>query len=211
MTERERNSITVQGTGVAQAAVDQVELELGVEVTRSDAGEAFRAAAATATRLMAILADRGVDSRHVRTAQLRMGPKTRYTDNEEVLIGYSAGQNLVATLLGLNTLGPLLTDIATSGLEGARIDRVSLSSSDPSAAGVLAREAAVADAGQRAQQYAGLVGRTVGAVLEISEVDPGHSPRPMREAKMMAMSADMPVAAGESAVTAAVSIRYELV
>jgi len=207
---KERGGIKVLGNGVAKAAVDQVDLELGIEVVRADAGEAFQAAAATATSLLAVLADRGVDSRHVRTAALRLGPKMTYRDGEERLVGYAAGQNLSATLRGLSTLGPLLTDIATAGLDGVRIDNVSLSSSDPAVAAASAREAAVADARARAEQYATLIGRTLGEVTGIEEVSAQHNPRPMREAKMMAAAAgDMPVGSGDETVAASVVVRYE--
>lgn len=206
----ERGGIKVLGNGVAKAAVDQVDLELGIEVVRADAGDAFQAAAATATALLAILADRGIDSRHVRTAALRLGPKMTYREGEERLVGYAAGQNLLATLRGLSTLGPLLTDIATTGLDGVRIDSVSLSSSDPGQAAVSAREAAVADARARAEQYAALVGKTLGEVISVEEIGAERNPRPMREAKMMSAAAgDMPVGTGDEAVAASVLVRYE--
>ena len=206
---RERNGITVLGAGAAKAAVDQVDLELGIEVVRADAGEAFQAAAATATTLLAVLADRGVDSRHVRTAQLRLGPKMTYRDGEERLVGYAAGQNLSATLRGLSTLGPLLTDVATARLDGVRIDSVSLSSSNPSDASAQAREAAIADAQARAQQYARLVGRALGDVISIEEIAAGQNPRSMREAKMMsAIAGDMPIGTGDDVISANVSVRF---
>ena len=172
--------ITVTGTGGAPAAVDRVTVTLGITVIRPDAGAAFQAAAVTATRVLAILADDGADARAVRTADLTMGPVSEWRDNRDVLTGYSAGQRLIVVLPGLAGLERLLTDVAMGGGEGVRIDSVSLTASDLEAARVRAREVAFADALARATQLTELAGDWAGSAGSRSGRTPGRARRACR-------------------------------
>lgn len=202
--------ITVSGSGVVRAPVDRVELALAVEVLRPDAGAAFTAAAASVAAVLGVLADDGVDSRHVRTADLQLGPRTSYQDNREVLLGYSCGQRLLATLEGLSTLPRLLSDLATTGVEGVRFEGISFGTADSSAAAGQARELAMTDARTKAADLARLAGRELGAITSIAEsTGGGGGPRPMY--KMQAMAASMPVAGGESEISVSIEVHFELI
>lgn len=205
-----RRLITVIGHGATTAAVDQVELDLGIEVLRTDAGQAFEAAAATVTRVLAILADAGVDSRSVRTSNLRLGPKTQWIDNAEQLMGYVAGQQLLATVQGLDGLSRLLTDVATAGLEGVRFDGLSFATSDPSEARAKARELAMLDARIKAGQLAELAGKSLGEVESIAEVVDGGGQRPMVKMELMRSAADMPIATGDADISAALRVVFQI-
>lgn len=205
-----RQLITVIGHGTTRAAVDQVELDLGIEVLRADAGQAFEAAASTVTRVLVILADAGVDSRSVRTMNLRLGPKIQWVDNTEQLMGYVAGQRLLVTVQGLDSLSRLLTDVATAGLEGVRFDGLAFATSDPSAARARVRELAMLDARIKAGQLAELAGKSLGEVESISEVVDGGGPRPMAGTELMRSSADMPIATGDADISAVLQVVFQL-
>lgn len=202
--------VTVVGTGSAGTAVDQVVLTLGVEVVRPDAGDAFRMTAATATAVLGILADDGVDSRSVRTEDLSLAPRYEYRDNEQQLVGYQAVQRLVVTLTGLNSIDRLLTDVVTRAGEGVRIDGVRLSATHPDEAMVQARQAAYSDAAAKAGEYAEHAGRTLGRVVWIQERERGAAGIPglMR----MAGRADvesMPVATGDTTVSTSIAAHWD--
>ncbi|SDO75703.1 hypothetical protein SAMN04515671_1926 [Nakamurella panacisegetis] len=206
---RRRNGITVSGNGSAAAAVDQVAVTFGIAVVRPDAGEAFQGAARTSTRVLAILADDGVDSRAVRTADLTLGPQTEWRDNREVLVGYQAGQRLIVHRTGLAGLERMLSDVAVRGGEGVRIENVTLTPSDPAAALALARVAAFADASAKATQLAELAGRSLGEVTWIDE----RTENGARDIGFVGLSAGggaakMPVAAGDSVVTASITAHW---
>src|SRR6185312_9654339 len=70
------DGVTVFGSATVSTPVDRVAITLAVEIVRPDAGEAYRLAADTVTRLLAVLADDGVDARAVRTLDLSLGPRT---------------------------------------------------------------------------------------------------------------------------------------
>ncbi len=212
MTQNEGHQlITVIGHGATKAAVDQVELDLGVEVMRDDAGQAFEAAAATVTRVLAILADAGIDSRSVRTLNLRLGPKTQWVDNAERLVGYVAGQRLLASVQGLDGLSRLLSDVATAGLEGVRFDGLTFTTSDSSAARAKARELAMLDARIKAGHLAELGGRSLGKVASIAEVADSGGPRPMAKMELMRSSAEMPIATGDAEISTSVQVMFQLI
>jgi uncharacterized protein YggE len=205
-----RDGVTVTGSGKAVAAVDQVTVNFVVAVVRPDAGEAFQAAANTATRVLAILADDGVDSRSVRTADLTLGPKLEWRDNSEVLTGYQAGQRLVVRLTGLAGIERMLTDVAVGGGEGVRIESMSLTPSNPSFALRDARAAAFSDALSKASQLAELAGRMLGDLLWLDERHDGDLAGGMgRPAAARFNAASMPIATGDAEVAASVTAHWK--
>lgn len=202
------NGIVVIGSGTATAAVDRVSISLAVEVVRAAPGDAFADASVTATRLLAILADDGVDSRSVRTSDLTLGPRTEYANGRQQVLGYQAGQRLTVTLDGLHGIERLLGDVATLGGDGVRIDGVSLTPGHPEAALTLAREVAFADATVKAQQLADLAGRSLGRVQWIDERPAGGGPRPMMALRAVAAES-MPVATGDAEIAVSITVSWD--
>lgn len=200
--------ITVIGSGSATAAVDRVSISLAVEVVRAEPGDAFAGASVTATRLLAILADDGVDSRSVRTSDLTLGPRTEYANGRQQVLGYQAGQRLTVTLDGLHGIERLLGDVASLGGEGVRIDGVSLTAGHPEQALNQARQAAFEDAAAKAEQFASLAGRPLGRVLSVDERPANGGPRPMM-ARAAAMAESMPVATGDAEIAVSVTVEWE--
>lgn len=206
---QEPEGITVVGRGTAAAAVDRVTISLAVEVVRAEPGDAWAVASGTATRLLAVLADDGVDARSVRTSDLTLGPRIEYQGNRQQLTGYQAGQRLTVVRDGLHGIERLLTDVAALGGEGVRIDGVSLTPGHPRDALTRARDAAFADADATATQLAGLAGRSLGRVRWIDERPAGGGPRPMMMAMRAAAAESMPVATGDAEVSVEVTVCRE--
>lgn len=201
--------VTVLGQGSVRTPVDRVELMIGVEVDRTEPGPAFQAAAGSVAAVLGVLADAGVDSRHVRTADLRLGPRTHYQEGREEVLSYYSGQRLIATLEGLSGVPRLLGDLATTGIEGVRFDGVSFSTADPTRYLAQAREHAMADARDKAADFARLAGRELGPVVSISESPGGSAPGPVAKRGVMALGA-MPVAAGEASSDVGIEVVFAL-
>lgn len=201
--------IRVLGEGSVRTPVDRVQLSIGLEVDRAEPGAAFEAAAAGVTVVLGVLADAGVDSRHVRTADLRLGPRTAYQDGREVVLSYVAGQRLIAVLEGLSGVPRLLGDLATTGIEGVRFEGITFSTADPTAYLARARELAMADARRKASDYARLAGRDLGQVLSVDET-PGPQWSQPAATRLVSAAAEMDVAAGESASSVSVQVVFAL-
>ncbi|AZI59178.1 DUF541 domain-containing protein [Nakamurella antarctica] len=202
-------SVTVTGQGRVKIAADQVAVDLAIEIVRSEASQAFEAAAGSATTVLALLADGGVDSRSVRTTNMHLAPKLSWQDGQERMLGFSCGQGLLAVLQGLSGLSRLLSSVATAGVEGVRFNGLVFSAADPAQAQQQARALAIADAKNKAEHYAQLVGRQLGQAISVSEIpgSAGGGPITMMRAASLA---DMPVAPGEGEVDAKVEVVYEI-
>ncbi|MBM9468907.1 SIMPL domain-containing protein [Nakamurella leprariae] len=205
------SSVTVSGTGSAATPVDRATVRLNVDVLRPDPGEAFRDAATTSARVLALVAGQGVEARHVRTQDISLGPRSDYHAGQERLLGYAATQRLSVELPRLDGIEQLLSDLAADSDGGLRIDGVTFSATDLVDASVVARERAFDDARTKAEHYAALSGRQLGRVLRLEE---GAAPVvPMlRESVALAASAGppMPVAAGDADVTVGIIVVWEL-
>lgn len=202
------DGVTVVGSGTASATVDRVTISLAVEVVRAEPGDAWTVASGTATRLLAVLADDGVDARSVRTSDLTLGPRFDFNGNRQQLVGYQAGQRLTVVRDGLHGIERMLTDVARLGGEGVRIEGVSLTPGHPQDALTHARDAAFADATAKAEQLATLAGRRLGRVRWVDERPAGGGPRPMM-AMRAAAAESMPVATGDAEVGVTITLFRE--
>lgn len=207
-TPEQPDGIVVVGRGTASATVDRVTVSLAVEVVRAEPGDAWAVASGTATRLLAVLADDGVDARSVRTSDLTLGPRVEFAGNRQQVVGYQAGQRLTVVRDGLHGIERLLGDVARLGGEGVRIDGVSLTPGHPLDALTQARDAAFADADAKARQLAALAGRSLGRVRWIDERPAGGGPRPMM-AMRAAVAESMPVATGDAEVSVEITVARE--
>jgi uncharacterized protein YggE len=71
-----------------------------------------------------------------------------------------------------------------------------------------ARDAAVADALAKAKRYAAAAGLKLGEIISIEEGGAYPPPRPMMRAE--AMAADVPIAPGQTELSASVTITFAL-
>jgi uncharacterized protein YggE len=102
--------------------------------------------------------------------------------------------------------GGLLSALAEAVGDRLEVEGVSLEVSDQVAGQRAAREAAYADAVDRATQLATLAGAELGEPQEV--VEGGFATGPPRAAKLMAESASL--APGESALSASVTVTFRL-
>lgn len=207
-TMSESTGITVSATAVVAAPVDRIVIDLGIETLRPDAGEAFRATATAVERVLSILADNGVDSRSVRTRDLSFGPRTTWQADREVLLGYAASQQLLATLTDLGAVEKILSEVAAHGGAGVRINNVELTAAHPDEALQGAREQAVAQALSKAEHFAALTARVLGPLQWLTEGPARGGPAPMAAAFSLSRSekdASMPVATGDRDISVTIT------
>ena len=107
----------------------------------------------------------------------------------------------------IEAAGGLLTALADAVGDRLEIEGVSLEVADQSAAVVAAREAAYADAVDRATHLAGLAGAQLGDVQDVVEGGGGGSPV-ARVAKAMSDSASFQP--GETSIGSSVTVTFQL-
>ena len=99
-----------------------------------------------------------------------MNPEYTYTDGIQKLSGQRASQILSVTIKSLsnpNQIGNLIIDL--SKVNNITINRLSFDVSNKTAAEKQARGAAVADARNKATQYAKLSNRVLGSIKSVAD------------------------------------------
>lgn len=183
-------------------------VSLGVGAQNADPGAAMTEASEVAAAILARLDEMGIAARDRQTSDVGLQPIwSQSADGQSrEITGYEASNRLTVRVRDLDQLGAVLGAVTEDGAN--RLSGLSFGLQDPDPVTEAARRDAVADAMARAQVLAEAAGVTLGPVLSITEGGGGYapSPMPMMEARMAAA----PIAAGESTVSAHVTMVFEL-
>ena len=204
-----KRTVTVTGTGRANVAPDVVRLDLRVGHDAPDVAAALSGASAGITAVAAVVREQGVADADLRTLDASVAERW---DNTGVAVGFTAQQRLAVTVRELDAVGRILESAAAAIGNALLVDQVRLDVADRTEALRRARDAAFADARDKAQQYAALAAAELGAVLGVAEA--GAAPLGARRMMPMAAPADaaggMPVEGGDLDVGASVTVTWEL-
>ncbi len=196
------NGITVLGTASVTAVPDRASLWIGVESQGETAKAALAANAAEMRRVLAALRNAGATQ--LQTQWVSLSP--RLAENGGVQ-GYSASNSVSATIKQLAQAGAVIDAAVAAGAN--QISGPNLSHANPEALYRQALAAAVADARTKAQGLASAANVSLGRVTAV--VEGGSAPSPMPLAAKAADEAEAPpIEAGESQVTATVSVTFSI-
>jgi len=185
--------ISVSGMGRVSGTPNLLRLQSSVEVTKPDVNEAMQAANTTMAAVQKTLKADGVADADLATSGLSVQPNYNYSSKGAQLTGYTVTENLSVVLRNLAGAGAAISGAAKAGGDALRIGSASLDIDDDDALVAQARQQAFADAKAKAQAYASAAGRTLGAVVSISETT-NTQPQPVY------FSTAVPAAAADSAV-----------
>lgn len=199
--------ITVTGTGKVTGTPDTLRITLAVNATAQSINDALASANASMRKVQKSLSDNGVDAKDMQTSNLSISP--HYTSKGEP-DGYDVSESLSATIRDLAKAGTVLSASVAAGGNAVRVDGVSVALDDTSALVGGARTSAMDDAKTKATQYAEAAGRTLGAVVSISEVVSG-SPYPVYDqaaGTAFRAASPVPIQAGSQDVSVQVTVVY---
>jgi len=201
--------ITVTGEGVIDGIPDIATLSLGVTTTGDTAAAAMAANTEGLNAVMARLKAAGVADRDMQTTNLSINPNwTGYDSGQRQRIdGYTASNQLTVRIRDLAGLGQVLDAAIQDGAN--TLNGLSFGLSEPRPAMDAARKAAVEDARARATLLVEAAGATLGPIVSIAEGGGYMPPQPMFRQSADAAGA-VPVAAGEVATTASVTVVFEI-
>ncbi|MEI6361869.1 MAG: SIMPL domain-containing protein [Actinomycetes bacterium] len=207
-------TVSVSSTGTADAIPDAAKASITVEVTNPTSAQTAQAdAAAASTKVLEALKAAKVDEKDIATQGIQVGPTYNYTqDGGQTLTGYRASQTLSVTMRDLATAGATLDSVVAAGGNVVRIDSLSPYVTDPTVAGNAARAQAVDIATKQAEQYAKLMGFTLGDVANVTESTSTSPPPPIAFAEAAAPAADKstPINPGTQQVTVSVNISWNI-
>lgn len=204
-------TLAVTGLGEAAAAPDQAMLQIGVQADGKTAAEALKAMTARMNATIARLKSGGIADKDMQTSGLSLNPRYNYETRPQnpQIIGYTASNMLTVKLRDLGKAGALI-DAAVS--DGANtLGGLSFGFANPKPLENEARADAVADARSKAETLAKAAGVSLGPILQIQDGYASPAPQPMFEGRAMAADAkSVPIAPGESTLSASVTLIYEI-
>lgn len=201
------STITVTGTGTVQAPPDLATLMIGVTTQGETAAVALSANSEAVEAVIARLTASGIEARDMQTSNLSINPNWSNFDGSSTptISGYVATNLLTVRVRDLDGLGTVLDAAVADGAN--TLNGLTFGLAKPEPALNDARKAAVADARAKAELLVTAAGMKLGRIVMITESGAWTDPQPMfRESAAGAP----PVAGGELAMTANVSIQYEM-
>ncbi len=205
--------ITVTGNGEAVGAPDLAILSIGVETEGATAADALQKNAAQMNATMAKLKKSGVAEKDIQTQNLNVSPRYNYEEQNRgappKITGYVASNTVSVKLRDLAKAGSVIDGAVADGANN--LSSLSFGFADPDKLMNEARKDAIADAKARAQLYATAAGVNLGPLLQIQDGYTATPPMPYAYDRVEAQAAKAtPIAAGESTVSANVTLVYEI-
>ena len=215
-TDTHRRTLTMAGTGEATTVPDQLAFDLEVGLMRPDLETALSDASGVMDRVLASLEDLGVAKVDVQTTGLSMYPVYDYHQYSPPTIrGYRVSQRASVLVEELKQGGRAVSTAVDTGGPAVRVSNIRLRVGDPDAAMKKARDAAVAEARTKAEQYAAAAGQDLGKVVTLREVS---APRPtavhgyavQRGALDTVAGKALPIRTGKDTMKVTVRVVWEL-
>jgi uncharacterized protein YggE len=201
------STITVTGTGTVQAPPDLATLMIGVTTQGETAAVALSANSEAVEAVIARLTASGIEARDMQTSNLSINPNWSNFDGSSTptISGYVATNLLTVRVRELDGLGTVLDAAVADGAN--TLNGLTFGLAKPEPALNDARKAAVADARAKAELLVTAAGMKLGRIVTITESGAWTDPQPMfRDSAAGAP----PVAGGELAMTANVTVQYEM-
>lgn len=174
--------IWVSGEGSLTMVPDVAKLDLGVEATGKTVAIARGQAATAMAAMIASLKGNAVADTDIQTRSFNIAPQYQWTEvvqngartNKQVLVGYTVTNTAAVKIRDMDSVGPILDDVAAAGGDATRINGIRFTVDDTSPLTNQLREEAVADAMDKASQFAALTGVGLGRLMFISESGSGE-------------------------------------
>lgn len=202
--------IRVSGRGTVSGAPDTVAVSLGVSVKRPTAGAAIAESAASATRVLDALKGSGVADNDIQTSNYAINQEFRYPQGGTPQPdGYRVTNTVTAKVRDVARVGAVLDAAAAAGGDEIQVQGLSFSLDDDAAAQAGARERAFADARAKAEQFAELAGRELGAVQSVTQTEVATPPVAMPFARAaLDQASSTPIEAGQVETEVTVEVRW---
>jgi uncharacterized protein len=205
--------LNVTGTGVVYLQPDVAYINIGVHTELPTAAEAVAENNLQTQQVIEALKSFGLKEADIRTAYFSIYPSVQYDPqtNERRGTTYVVDNSVYVTVRDLDKLGDLLDATLSAGANS--VNSIQFDVEDKTAATKEARDAAVKDAEQQAEELAAAAGVTVGELQRIdyySSVPPQVFSSYGKGGGGGAEAASVPIQTGQLSITATVSVSYEM-
>ncbi|MET3923266.1 SIMPL domain-containing protein [Arthrobacter sp. UYEF20] len=210
MTDSPR-TISVTGSGSAEAEPDLLTLSIGVECRRENVGAAYGDAGGASAAITAVLREHGIQDRDITTSGLNVRAELNWQEGRgQTVSGYLASSMLSVRIRELAASSEIIAAAVAAGGDDVRLNGLEFGFADPAAVAARAREAAWADALVTAGHFASLAGAELGKVVSLAQLSGFPAPIPVARMQRAVAVESLTVEAGESSVSATVGVVWEL-
>lgn len=216
MEERRVPTITVGGSGEVRVEPDEGIVRLGVQAQDKTAMGAQINVNLVANAILTGVKKLGIPAEAVQTSQLTLSPvyssppPRSDEPHEPKIIGYQAANVVSVTVADLAKIGPVLDAALLAGAN--RVDGVDFRVRDDRAAREKALRLAAEDGQRKARALAESLGVKLGDLLDVQEggVNVIQPVMEMGFARMAMADSSTPVSAGQTTISANVTLRYRI-
>ena len=200
-------TVSVTGEGKIIAVPDEVTIRMGVQTEGKDAKTVKSENDASVDKVLDYLLKMNIPQNQVQTEYVNLNKNFDYNTKT---YNYQASQTISVKLKDLSKYDKVMSGLVSSGIN--TINGVEFSSSKMEAYEAQARKKAVADAKEKAKEYAGVLGQNIGKALMIAEQGTSApQPQPMYKVAMAEMdSTQRTLAPGELTITSKIQVSFEL-
>ncbi len=207
--EAEQPRITVNGEAVVYAQPDKV-TDNSIAMAKKKNNEVMSRAVAAAKKL-------GVENKEIQTDYLTIEPRYKNDYQKKNFLGYFVSNTMAVTIADPGKLEKLVEKLLEAGIEN--IGGIDFQVSEYKKYREQAREMALKAAQEKAEKMAAVLGRSIGAAMQISEGYSGWSGwGSRRQAMTQNVAQEVPggggepgtIALGKISIRASVSVTFEL-
>ena len=159
--------LSVTGSGTVLVESDLAIVTVGVQETSKDVLEAQSTVNEKIAAIKQALLDTGVEESEINTDSINIYANYDYSDNTEVIVGYTARNSLSVRTTDMDNVGSLIDAAFAAGAN--TLDNVQFTVQDDTQAREQALTMAVEDARRKADVLASAAGLQVASIERISE------------------------------------------
>ncbi|HEU4995758.1 MAG TPA: SIMPL domain-containing protein [Gemmatimonadaceae bacterium] len=205
--------IVTSAQGEVRIAPDRATITIGVQTRAATAADAAQQNSRKQRAVIDAIKARGVPAEQITTMNFNVIPETRY-DREggtPRVTSYLVSNDVTVELRRIDQVGPVIDAALAAGAN--QINSLAFGIASPDSARRVALASAVGKARADAEAMAKAAGGSLGPLIELVAADVFiPPPRPMMLAKTAAVAAEaVPIEAGEQAVRANVTARWQFV
>ena len=212
--------ISVYGIGKIPVIPDLAIISVGVESRKPLVKEAMLEASKSMNRMIDILRKSGIEENDIMTENFNISPQYSWVDhvgsdgfryNEQILTGYVVSNEASVRTRELNSLGALIDDLVVAGGKPVRVKGIKFSVMDSKHSQKMARELAMEDAREKANQYALAGNVLLGSPIYIGEANSSPVlPNVGRAEFGMATVESTPILTGELEMSSQLHVIFEI-
>jgi uncharacterized protein YggE len=200
----------VRATGTSEVVPDAVRLSLSVSVVAATPEEATAAVATRADAVRNALVDGGIEQADIATQGYSVAPEYDYSrEGGPVITGHRATQMFDVLVREAESAGRVIDAVVAAGGADVAVNGTTPIVDDATDAAVAAREDAVTKARAKAEEYAKLLGVSLGDVVAFSEIEAPVNVAPVMRTEAAADAATT-IDLGTSEVTVTVEVRWSI-